>query len=303
MDKNPAGDGTAFDLPFDLRANDITRHIINIDSRFRSNPDRSSTSNFYYRLQSPVKNILRIRVTSIEFPNSYLLFTERRMNVTFRIIYNQSQPQTFVVTIPDGNYTAFEMVDAINAQFNGTPGLSWVSVAFDPVTGAFAFTGNQYFAVDTTYESIPRHFDYGLGYYMGFSRRLHLSTSESPTKWTVVSDQCATFTGDNYVFLKVNDFDCVSQQTDDQTFTALAKIVLREPKNYMAFDDYASQHAKEVVFPSPQDLTRFHVQVLDAYGDVMELCGSQISFSLEVLEVKNLTLYNTIRDSISIRYV
>ena len=144
MDKNPAGDGTAFDLPFDLRANDITRHIINIDSRFRSNPDRSSTSNFYYRLQSPVKNILRIRVTSIEFPNSYLLFTERRMNVTFRIIYNQSQPQTFVVTIPDGNYTAFEMVDAINAQFNGTPGLSWVSVAFDPVTGAFTFIKNQF---------------------------------------------------------------------------------------------------------------------------------------------------------------
>jgi len=35
----------------------------------------------------------------------------------------------------------------------------------------------------------------------------------------------------------------------------------------------------------------------------MDLCSSQISFSLEVLEVKNLTLYNTIRDSISLRYV
>jgi len=301
MDPNPAGNGTAFDLPFDLRANDITRHIINIDSRFRSNPDLSTTSNFYYRLQSPVKNILRIRVTSIEFPNSYLLFTKERMNVTLRIIYNQSLPQTFIITIPNGNYTAFEMADAINTVL--TAGLSWLSVAFDPITGVFTFTGNQYFAVDPSFESICRPFDYGLGYYIGLSRKLHLAATHGPGIWTVVSDQCATFSGDNYVFLKVNDFACVSQQSGDQTFTALAKIVLREPKNYMAFDDYSSQHAKEVVFPSPQDLTRFHIQVLDAYGDVMDLCSSQISFSLEVLEVKNLTLYNTIRDSLSLRYV
>jgi hypothetical protein len=298
---NPAVlQGNAFDIPLELRANDVTRHIINIDSRFRTNPSASSTSNFYYRLQAPVRNILRIRITSIEFPNSYLLFTKKRSNVTIRIIYNQVAPQTFIITIPDGNYTAYEMVDAINAIL--TPGLSWLSGAFDPLSGRFTFTGNQYFAVDTTYESICRPFDYGLGYYLGFSRKSHLAVG-AVTTWTVSSDQCASFAGDNYVFLKVNDFDCVSQQTDEQTFTALAKIVLREPKNYMAFDDYASQHAKEVVFPNPQDLTRFHIQLLDAYGDIMDLCSSQISFSLEVLEVKNLTLYNTIRDSISLRYV
>lgn len=303
MDKNPAGAGNAFDIPFELRANDITRHIINIDSRFRSNPTMSSTSNFYYRLQSPVKNILRIRVTSVEFPNNYLLFTEQRMNVTLRIIYDKAAPKTFIVTIPDGNYTAFEMADAINAVLTGTPGLPWLSVGFDEHAGIFTFTGTQYFAVDTTYDSIPRPFDYGLGYYLGFNRNSHLSVSMGPTSWTVASDFCATFSGDNYVFLKINDYDCVSHQADGQTFTALAKIVLREPKNYMAFDDYGSQHAKEVVFPNPQDLIRFHIQVLDAYGNLMDLCGSQFSFSLEVLEVKNLSLYNTIRDSISLRYV
>jgi len=293
-------EGNVFDIPFELRANDITRHIINIDSRFRSNPTMSSTSNFYYRLQSPVKNILRIRVTSVEFPNSYLFFTKKRSNVTIRVIYNQTAPKVFIITIPDGNYTAFEMVDAINAILSA--GLPWLSLAFDQFAGTFIFTGNEYFAIDTTYESICRPFDYGLGYYLGFSRKSH-KAGGSGTVWTVVSDQCASFAGDNYVFLKVNDFDCVSQQTGDQTFTALAKILLREPKNYMAFDDYGSQHAKEVVFPNPLDLTRFHIQVLDAYGDVMDLCSSQISFSLEVLEVKNLNLYNTIRDSISLRYV
>ena len=79
--------------------------------------------------------------------------------------------------------------------------------------------------------------------------------------------------------------------------------MLREPKNYMSFDDYASQHAKEYVFTNPVDLTRLHIQVLDPYGEVMDLCSAQWSFSVEVLEIKNLTMYNAIRDSIGVRYV
>jgi len=292
--------GNVFDIPFDLRANDVTRHIINIDSRFRSNPAMTTSSNFYYRLQSPVKNILRIRVTSVEFPNSYLIFTAIRKNVTLRFIYDRAAPKVFVLTIPDGNYTACEMVDVINGIL--TSGLSWLSVAFDPNTASFSFTGTQSFAVDTMFESLSRPYDYGLGYYIGFTYKSHLAISDCPGVWKVTSNRCANFGGDNYLFLKVNDFDCVSQQTPDQTFTALAKIVLREPKNFMAFDDYASQHAKEVVFPNPLDLTRFHIQVLDAYGEIMDLCDAQFSFSLEVLEVKNITLYNTIRDSISAQY-
>jgi hypothetical protein len=206
-----------------------------------------------------------------------------------------------VITIPDGNYTAWEMRDTINGILS--TGLPWLSVEFDSITANYTFTGSQAFAIDTTFNSITRPYDYGLGFYMGFSYNSHVSTSQGPTVWTVTSDRCANFGGDNYLFLKINDFDCVRHQTPDQSFTALAKIVLREPKNYMSFDDYASQHAKEVVFPNPMDLSRFHIQIIDAYGNIMDLCDSQFSFSLEVLEVKNLSLYNTIRDSISTQYV
>jgi hypothetical protein len=111
--------------------------------------------------------------------------------------------------------------------------------------------------------------------------------------------------------LQVNDFACVKQTiaTNDSTWTpegrnkeelvALAKIVLREPKNYMTFDDYAGQHAKEVVFPSPVDLSRLRVRVLDPYGEVVDMCSAQFSFSLEVLEIRNPLVYNAVRDSLA----
>lgn len=294
-----AGVGNVFDVPLELRANDITRHIINIDSRFRSNPKVSSTTNFYYRLQAPVKNILRIRVTSVEFPACYFFFTEQRKNITLRFIYDTVALNTFFVRIPDGNYTAEQMTAAITTALAANP--IDAAVAYDPNTETYTFTANQYFALDTTVESYPRYSDYGLGYYLGFPRRANLATVSptDPAVWSVSSSFCANFTGDSYVFLKVNDFDCVSQQTEDQAFTALAKIVIGGSCCCGDRDD----HSREVVFPSPLDLTRFQIQVLDAYGNLIDLCGANVSFSLEVLEVKNLTLYNMIRDSLSLRYV
>ncbi len=278
-------------------------------------PTTSTSSDFYVSLLSPVKNVLRVRITSIEFPNNYYIFTAARRNVSFEVLYDKTAPKRTVITIPEGNYSACEMVCAINCALVKALGSDWLKVEFDEIAGRFTFSGSQYFAINTAYESFDRPFDYGLGYNLGFTRGTHVSvkTVASPPTYTVISDTCANFAGDNYVFLRVNDFNCVRQTvkiTDSEgrvvetnnDFNALAKVVLREPKNYMAFDDYASQHAKEVVFPAPTDLSRLHVEVLDAYGAPLDLCASQVSFSIEVLEVRNLSLYNVIRDSLAVLY-
>ena len=308
---------TILDVPVQLRANDITKHIVNVDSRFRDTPATSTSSDFFLTLSAAVRNVLRVRITSIEFPNNYFIFTAKRRNVSFQITYNNPAPATFNLVVPDGNYSACQMEAAINAILDVSGGpLTWLSVNFNDITGSFTFVGNKAFSVDTTFGSWDRPFDYGLGFNLGFSRAIHpaTNTTGAPTVWTVASDWCANFAGDSYVFLRLNDYGCVRQtlqvydatgriRLDADGFTALAKVVLREPKNYMSFDDYASQHAKEYVFTNPVDLTRLHIQVLDPYGEVMDLCSAQWSFSVEVLEIKNLTMYNAIRDSIGVRYV
>jgi hypothetical protein len=198
------------------------------------------------------------------------------------------------ITIPPGNYNAYSMKATLNALF--TTALPWLSIDFNEQQGTFTFKGTQAFTLNTICsegETFDRPYDYGLGYNLGFSRGIFPSTGAN----TVLSDQCATFAGDPYVLLKINAFDCVRQTVTGQDFTALAKIVMKEPKNFMTFDDYASQHAKEVTFPNPQDLSRFQIQLLDPYGELIDMCSSQFSFSMEVIEVRNLSLYNTIRDA------
>jgi hypothetical protein len=309
---------TILNVPFQLRANDITKHIVNVDSRFRDSPGSSTSADFFLTLATPVRNILRVRITSVEFPNNYFIFTAKRQNVSFQILYGPGS-NTFTLTVADGNYSACEMADAMNAilDASGSP-VSWLSVAFDEINGSFTFTGSRSFIINTVFGSRDRPFDYGLGFNLGFTRGLHAATASGATGigvpvWTVTSDLCANFAGDSYFFLRLNDYGCVRQtlQTYDASgrsrveatsFTALAKVLLRDPKNYMTYDDYASQHAKEYVFPNPIDLTRLHVQAVDPYGVVMDLCSAQWSFSVEVLEIKNLSMYNTVRDSIGLQY-
>jgi hypothetical protein len=306
---------TIRDVPFQLRANDITKHIISVDSRFRDSPGSSTPSDYFLTLSQPVRNILRVRITSIEFPNNYFIFTAKRQNVSFQVLYGGGL--SFNLTVPDGNYNAIEMADTMNSilDASGSP-MAWLSVVFHETAGAFTFTGTQPFSINTAFGSWDRPFDYGLGFNLGFSRATHPATvsGSGPSRtWTVTSDACANFAGDSYFFLRLNDYGCVRQtlqiydasgrsRVEATSFTALAKVLLRDPKNYMTYDDYAGQHAKEYVFPNPIDLTRLHVQAVDPYGVVMDLCSTQWSFSVEVLEIKNLSMYNTVRDSIGLQY-
>jgi hypothetical protein len=297
------GEPSIMSVPFQLRANDVQRHIINIDTRFRDSADMSTSSNFYYTLASPIKNILRVRITSVEFPNNYYQFTRKRKNVTFRVIYQgPSGPMGQPIEIEEGTYNAFELQDALNTIFEEPGGLNWLSVAFVATTGHYVFTGTQNFAIDTSYETYDRPFDYGLTYYMGFSRKLHKATSSTAGTFVVESDGLSNFAGDSYMLLRLNDFQCVKHRTDETYLEAFAKIVLKDSKNNVNFDDYASQHIKEVVFTAPQDLSRLKVQMLDAYGELADLTSINYSFSIEVTEIKNLSLYNTIRDSLALRY-
>jgi hypothetical protein len=297
------------DIPFKLRAGDIVKHVINIDSRFRENPEISSTSKFYFRLLTPIRNVLRIRITSIEFPNSYYIFSQNRRNVTICIMFCTGH---LTITIPDGNYSAGDLVNTINGYIQMHLLLAGLVLSFDPLTGKFTFSWSNPFKINTecgeelTYD---RSFDYGLGFNMGFTRGVHTAVGDASGNYTVVSDQLSFFAGDSYVFLKINNFDCVRQtvnitqtvqdelKTVGNDFTALAKIVLRDPKDYMTYDDYSSGQAKEVTFPAPYDLSRFKIQILDPYGVSVDMDSSQFSFSMEVLEVRNLNLYNTLRNA------
>ena len=141
---------TATDMPSELRANDVRRYILHIDSRFREAPQQSSAGDFYLRPVAPLRNLLRVRVVSTEVPYNYPFFTAARRNLRIDI-WDRSvaPPVKYPIIIPTGNYTTPELIIAINTALTSLA--APFTVSYDSTTGRIKILALTIpYSIDTT---------------------------------------------------------------------------------------------------------------------------------------------------------
>lgn len=276
---------------------DVKTHVINIDSRFRSytnstpsnSYEESKSSNFVFRPSRAYKNIVSVKLSSLEFPNVMYTFSAARENITIGISQPPGNPYVYFTIVP-GNYpdaatlgTAVE--DAIQATY------PTFSITYDSITNKITISDTNPFNMDFTPSTVTTPFDNGLGHYLGF-RNLTYATSST----SYVSESCPDIFGDTYVYLVVNDYGIIEHQDFNHTnFTAMAKIQLNVPKNTMIFDQLNTT-TKEYFFQQPTNINQLRVQLLDAYGRELDLIGMNFSVTLELKEVVNHALYEKMRE-------
>jgi len=134
-------------------------HVISIDSRFRTDQG-SNPSNFLFKLLTPIKNVISVRLSSLEIPNTWYTFSEIRGN-TSMVVYVQNlntyglgdlpELTTGRVVIAEGNYTANtndsnDILIELFTQLNKTFSDVTFSVYFNSITGKLTiscFTKNN----------------------------------------------------------------------------------------------------------------------------------------------------------------
>ena len=116
---------------------------ISIDSRFRPNYYSSKSTNFSMSLPSIQKNVVSMRVASIELPLTYYAVSRTLGNATFLIIDNSGgliTDNSWLVTLPDGNYenkfSKSSMAFSIDAAMNNAIANSQLGT-FTVSTGQF----------------------------------------------------------------------------------------------------------------------------------------------------------------------
>ena len=83
----------------------VQHYNLNLNSCFRNNYYQTNPCDFTYTIPSEVKNVLSMRLVSIEIPNSWYLFSSLKKNNVFEIIIEEnSNIECFKIEIPDGNY-------------------------------------------------------------------------------------------------------------------------------------------------------------------------------------------------------
>jgi hypothetical protein len=308
-----------------INSNDLRKRILNIDSRFRTNQSSPSTD-FSFRLAHPYKNLIRIRLASVEIPNMHYVFSAKKNNTSFKLKTADINgiDRIVLITIPDGNYTSDELINEIQSQFDNKlriPYGIFLSITLNTINAKTTITNNGiadyllgppssptqvgkplFIDFITSLKCKNRDHNFGLGYILGFRNKLYkLTTLISSTPfniYSVTSEGCIDVVGDNYMFLAINDLYSVEQKTNEDYLQVLAKIIIREDKQAVIYDDGSSFLSNEIVFPSPTDLSILNVKLVDPYGDPIDLCSMNFSFTLEITEVLNTRLYDFYRNYI-----
>jgi len=111
---------------------------VNIDSMFRKDYLTSSSSDFIFDMPIPIKNVMIMRLISIEIPNTFYQFTEK--NNMFRIVTHYEVPlddgtinpsKEHIITIPPGNYPAGDLMALIQKFFDVDSDLQYLVIEVD----------------------------------------------------------------------------------------------------------------------------------------------------------------------------
>lgn len=127
--------------------------ILSIDSLFRS---PSYLSNDYvYQIDTPIKNVVSMKISSVELPNVWYSFSEVNKSNIFTIkLYNVNDGSgnffdaEYDIIIPPGNYTVNAFLGAINNYITNNavtmPGLDFIIVNVNNARGNVVIRANHY---------------------------------------------------------------------------------------------------------------------------------------------------------------
>ena len=108
-----------------------------------------------------------------------------------------------------------------------------------------------------------------------------------------------------YLLLQVNDYDAIDHITSGSIIKCLAKLSLDERgfDNKPAFGGgYAFSHSIDAVafpkvFDQPENIPRLDIRLLTPMGDIVDLLGAHLSFTLRIQHIRDSRKYDIARDT------
>jgi len=267
--------------------------IVNVDTRFRDNPTITGASACTIRLPRTYKNIISLRLSSIELPNSWYDFSANLENTNFTVSGAQC-------TISDGNYNATTLATAMVASAATTISLS---VGFDSVSTKCTISAAGAFSMNFTpvvtsnvccisREATLRPFDTGLGSYLGFTSNTYSGNS------SYTSETLPNLFGNTYVLLSIEKYEAIDHLSFNGTSTpAFAKIVVSATKNSIIFSG-VDTITNKVILAEPENVSVLKIKLTDCYGRILQTFGN-FSFTLEMQEVVSSKLYSAYKDNLA----
>ena len=288
--------------------------IINIDSRFRNKQIYNNAGKFTYQLSEKIKNCKYVRLSSFEFPNLYFTFTEKKNNISFKLICNSKE---YIVTITEGYYASDTLLLEIQEQFDKANIYmeTEFKILFNYNNGFCTIENStSYFRVE--FSNYPSRYP-SLGYQLGFRKDNYISSTavvSGDAIYSIITESQLDTIGEQYLFLKINDYgiifhdyeDIITKDSSGEIISrekyvgdknVFAKIILNTNKAEQVFDNGSNFLTKSYIFRQPIDLDRFNISLSDPRGNIIDMVHMDFSLTLEIGIIYDSSLQNELTDT------
>lgn len=299
--------------PLDTRT--ITKYV-SIDTRFRDNYATTNASDFTIQLPSKLNKVVSMQLSSLEFPITYYSVSSKYGN---NFLYMYADTQYFlggpiaqfekVVIIPDGNYSACDLISTINnllAPLDASGNLidtvsvfSYVKFTLDinsnsSGSGKVTVGPNESYSQSNIVNSIGLDFTKSIkccaddsdittkiGWNLGFNKPRYFG-SNMYTSDTVV-DLCIM----RYVYLSIDDYQRSGNSLFFNAFhdkhigeNVLARIAMQSNSFAVLMANNLGLLTEPRKYFGPVDIQRLRIQLFDDHGRQLDINNANYSFVL-----------------------
>lgn len=288
-----------------LKRKTITQTVI-LNSLYRDDYLNTLSTDFNITLPNYFKNVLSIRLSSLQLPNVLYCISNKNNNNSLYIAEDVLGGVEGIVIIPDGNYDYATFATLLQTEINTQLSTLNFIVTVDLATQKITITNNineftmnfivkesvsgvnTEYIINKNYKQLHCVNDITelykkLGWIMGYRNALYTG------KKSYLAEAIYNGSFTEYIYFILNDFNNSQSQNIIGMFSKstignniLAMIPLNADSFHICFDNGADFIEKKREYFGPVNIQKLKIQLLNQYGEILDLNSMDFSFSLEL---------------------
>ncbi len=269
-----------------LKRKTILQTVI-LNSLFREDYKNTSSTDFSLVLPYQFKNVLSVRLSSIQLPNVLYCFSKAKLNNIFYISECGDGPNASgTIILPDGNYSLSQLATTLQKTMNEQLEISpprFEVIAHESTQKITIMNNRNVFTMNFLKDIESKDFNSTFGWILGF-RQIEYKCSAVYTSEAVYNSVAS-----DYIYFILNDFNHSQSQNILAMYSKsyignniLAMIPLTSQSFHICFDNGNDFIEKKREYFGPVNLQRLKIELRNQYGELLDLNCMDFSFSLEV---------------------
>jgi len=265
---------------------------LNMNSCFRSSYFQSSSTDFQYIIPSEIKNVVSMRLISLEIPRSWYLISKNNKNDFFEIMITmitteRIESNTYNIEIPEGNYNEQTLEDFLNTTYfcdslNDNL-LKYIRFYIDPYSKKSSFeilddSINISLTFSSEYNDNPLT---SFGWLCGFRMTNYLNIVKN-----IISEGIFDCGNENYIYVIINDYQYNTNHMNIVGFdksvlneNVIAKVLFKTTNCSFINDNNPLAQIRE--YNGPVNISKLHIKLLDKFGTPIDLNNMDIGLTIQ----------------------